>query len=697
MSLSGPYMKRLLIATVAGAIVWIALLLRLVQLQILDHERHAADALRQHQRRVTLAAQRGSILDRRGEALAVDVSNPSLFVDPREVKDPGATARELCRRFPGDRARIEAAVRADGGFAWVTRAFLDVTEAERAAREVRGVHVCEEQKRIYPAGAAAAHVVGFTSTDGVGLEGIEKAFDEELRGREGWTTEYLDARGRAWTPAGSAVAAPTPGRAVVLTIDRRFQEIAEDRLHKAVEETRSVGGSVVIMDPRTGEILALANEPCYAPESPGSGPKDWLRNRAVTDRFEPGSTFKIVAAGAALEKQRVRRDTIFETGGGVQKVAGVELRDASAHGTITFEEVIAYSSNIGTARAALLVGEGDFYRFARRFGFGQKTGVDLPGEVEGTLRAPGSEKWSGRSLITAAIGQEVSVTALQLATSFCVIANDGVLMRPFVTRAVLDATGRAVSTTEPERVRRVVSASTARQLREFLALGVEEGTGRKADVPWCKVGGKTGTAQKFVNGTYRSGKYVSSFCGFLPADDPEIVCLVVLDEPRGAYYGGTVAAPVFRDIVAAMAAADKGLLGRFGRKVGMLDAGERWADDNLPTADSLVASVAPAVAAVTRQPVATTRASVELKLSPPSEIQAPPTGFVVVPDVHGLAAREAYRLLCRQLLAARLVGTGRVIAQEPAAGSVVERGQVCVLTLAGERLPDVACQEREGL
>jgi cell division protein FtsI (penicillin-binding protein 3) len=686
MHLGGPYHRRLLIAAVLGAVVWAALVARLAQIQIADHGRYASEALRQHERRVILPARRGSILDRRGEALAVDVSNPSLFVDPHEVADPDRVVNELTRRFHLDRSRVRAAVRSQGGFAWVARDFIDRSEAEHAMRELPGVFIRDEQKRMYPSGAAAAHLVGFTNRDGRGLEGMEAMHDRVLRGRDGWTTEYVDARGRGWRPPRSALASSRCGDSVVLTIDRRFQEIAENELHRAVEKANARGGTVVIVDPRTGEILALANEPCYDPEAASSSPPDGRRNRAVTDLFEPGSTFKIVCASAAIEKGRVRRDTQFDTGDGVKKISGVSLHDAHAHGTIPFEEVIAYSSNIGTALAAVLVGEEDIYRYARRFGFGLRTGIDLPGEIPGVLRPV--ESWSGRSLITVAIGQEVSVSAIELVMAFSALANDGVLMRPFVTRAVLDADGQVVSRTEPQRVRRVVSSETARTVREFLSMGVEEGTGRNAALAWCSVGGKTGTAQKFVNGTFKNGLYVSSFCGFLPADDPEIVCLVVIDEPRGAYYGGTVAAPVFRNIVAGLAAADMGLLARFGRPLEALDEDSPWSASSIPPADSLMVLIAAEKkVAVSRQAGASLGpqavAAPQADLGRAKEAPEAAGLLVEVPDLRGLTAREAYRRLSRALLETELVGSGRVVSQEPPAGTTVSRGQVCVLHLEG--------------
>ena len=683
MHLVGPNRRRLFLAVIAGAVVWLALLARLAEIQIFRHEHYALAAQRQQVQRLVLPAARGSILDRRGEVLAVDVSNPSLFVDPHLVTEGDRLVREVCRRFGMPRARVESAVRAEGRFAWVTRGFVDRTEAEQAVHDLPGLFIREEQKRLYPSGRASSHLVGFTNTDGTGLEGIEKANDSDLSGREGWTTEYVDARGRTWRPPHGAITPPSPGSTIVLTIDRRFQEIAELELHRAVVKARARGGTVIIIDPRTGEILALANEPCYDPEAPGASALETYRNRAVTDLFEPGSTFKLVTAAAVIEQKRVGRSTMFDTGAGVQSVSGITLHDARPHGTIPFEKVIAYSSNIGTARAALLLGNDEFYRFARRFGFGLRTGIELPGEVAGVLRTP--DLWSGRSLVTVAIGQEVSVTALQLVMAFSALANDGMLMRPFVTRAILDESGKVESWTEPQSVRRAVSAETARTVREFLTLGVEEGTGKNAGLDWCSVGGKTGTSQKYVNGTYKSKLYVSSFCGFLPADDPEIVCLVVIDEPKGAYYGGTVAAPVFRKIISGLAAADVGLLARFGRGLDSLPQSETWSASSLPPADSLLAMILPEEVASTRQ-AAAAFGPPAVPSQPPLIVapEAPSSGsYVEIPDLTGLTAREAYRRLSRALLETELVGTGRVVRQEPAAGTTVARGQVCVLHLAG--------------
>ncbi|RKY70800.1 MAG: hypothetical protein DRP97_03085, partial [Candidatus Latescibacterota bacterium] len=542
------HMMRLKLVVVGAFLFGLVLAGRLFSVQLVNRGKYESN--RPAARRVALEARRGEIFDAEGTRLATNLSAYSYYVSaPSEVRRPAEVAERFARIGGEPRSEILSRLSRGCSFTWLLRKADDRTDQEIRKWNLKGVHTLMETTRHYPFGALAGQVLGYTNVDNKGIEGLELGLDEDLHGKPGWMAFRVDARGRRFAEINNPVQDPRDGDRVLLTLSAPIQEIVEEELSDAVARFSARSGQAVLMDPRTGAILAMANAPSCDPNHPGKTAVWTRKNRTITDCYEPGSIFKIVAVTAALEEGIKRPEDRIFCENGKFKVAGRTIRDAHKYGWLTLQEVLEYSSNIGTIKVAQELGPRLLYQYGRAFGFGYQTGINLPGEVKGTFRPPA--KWSGLSLATIAMGQEVSVTALQMATAYGAIANGGVLMRPWIVRAVKDAHGKTVRESKPQAIRRVMSPETARTLTEFLLGAVERGTGVNAQLEGVHVAGKTGTAQKAIEGGrgYAPGQYVSSFVGFLPAEDPKIVCLVSVDTPRGVYYGSQVAAPAFKRIM----------------------------------------------------------------------------------------------------------------------------------------------------
>jgi cell division protein FtsI (penicillin-binding protein 3) len=410
---------------------------------------------------------------------------------------------------------------------------------------IKGVGAVPEGKRFYPKQELAAHLLGFVGLDDRGLEGVELQYDALLAGKPKWVVRQQDALGR---PIFREEVGDTEGRDLHLTIDEVVQYVAERELEAAVTRSRAAGGSAIVMNPFTGEILALANVPTYNPNAYADFPAPSRRNRAVADFYEPGSAFKIVAGAGALEERLVRPGDRFDGDGGAIEVAGVTIRDHERFGSITFSEVLAHSSNVGAIKVGMRLGKSLYYNYISGFGFGNLTGIDLPGETPGMIRRP--KDWSAVSLASLSIGQELSVSPLQMLVAVSAVANGGTLVRPYVARSVTGADGKAIGEIRPVQLRRVIAEETARTLVGILTGVVTEGTGKEAAVEGFEVAGKTGTSQKLdrATGRYSRHKLVASFVGFVPAGQPRLAIIVVIDEPKILQWGGSIAAPTFREI-----------------------------------------------------------------------------------------------------------------------------------------------------
>ncbi len=496
-----------------------------------------------------LPTHRGRIFDRAGRPLVTNVAVESVFAIPRAIQDREGFARRVAPLLRMDPREIERRLTPDLYFVWLKRKVSPETAAALRALKLEGrLGFLEEARRAYPNGDLAAHLLGFVGIDNQGLAGVELAYESTLQGRPGKAVVGRDAVGRPIVETERLAAAAVDGADLVLTIDQVVQHIVERELEKAVEETGSKRGIALMMDPRTGEMLALAAVPSFDPGAFQRVPPSRWVNRPIGEVYEPGSTFKLVTAAAALDSGRVDLNDVFGCPAYLQ--AGIHrIRDAHRYCTDTqiLTDIIRHSSNIGAAEVAARLGKETFYEYIRRFGFGVPTGIDLPGEAAGIVRPP--QEWLGPGLQTIGFGQGISGTALQMLVGASALANDGVLVRPHVVRMVRDSEGRLLQGVSAAPRRRAVSPEAAAAVVRMMIRTVEDGTGKLAAVPGYVIAGKTGTAQiPAPQGGYLEGQYISSFIGFAPIPDPRLAILVVLDEPRGAYYGGAVAAPLFRAI-----------------------------------------------------------------------------------------------------------------------------------------------------
>ncbi len=541
--------SRLRLVFLAGAMFWALLVGRLVQVQAVQHHSYAEKAMQQHDRWVDIAASRGRIFDREGRVLAQDVPATSFYCHPSEVRQPQEVARHFAAKTGRKPEVILDALNGNGPFVYLAR---QVPDTQAAAYRPSGIEGIREQKgtcRYYPFGSVAGQLLGFADIDKRGREGVEISYDSALRETTGKRLTKVDSRGRQLSVHNREHLAPQDGSSLTLTIDAVYQDILEEELARAVDSTRSEGAYAIISRPHTGEILAMASVPLFNPNEPGKFPAEIRRNRAITDSFEPGSTFKAITAASVFEEElAIPKTLVYCENGSFRLTNGDNVRDVGKHGWLTASEVLVNSSNIGMMKMARRLQRPRFYEYLRNFGFGTRTALGLPAESGGLLRH--ARKWSDRSLETIAIGQEVSVTALQMVQAFGAIANGGQLMAPQILRVMDDGEGGR-TVVKPKVIRRVISEKTSSTMREILAKVVRDGTGRMGKIPGVDVAGKTGTAQRAAKHGkgYARDEYIVSFVGFLPARQPEFLCLVVMLNPRTEKWGGRVAAPVFRRVM----------------------------------------------------------------------------------------------------------------------------------------------------
>jgi len=540
--------SRLAIVVWCGAL-WVALIAgRFYQLQVVRYDHYAGKAARQQQRVVLLDPPRGTIYDARGRELAVSVQVDSAYAVPPQIQDAKATAAKIARAVPGlDAKRLARQLEQDREFVWVARKLDPPVAAALRALDLPGLYFVRESKRYYPMRELAAQVLGYVGTDNHGLGGLELLYDKVIAGKPGKRTVLRDARSGTVVAPALSFADPEPGQDLYLTLDAAIQHVVERELARAVEERGASRGSAVFLDPQTGGVLAMATYPSFDPNQFGDYPPSRWRNRAIMDVYEPGSTFKIVTAAAALGSGKVRPEDVFDCEMGGITLLGILIRDHKPYGRLTFADVIAKSSNVGVIKAALLVGDEGMYRTIAGFGFGRPTQIDLPGESPGILHPV--ERWGPLAKAYISFGQGVSVTPLQLAAAVAAVANEGTLLRPHVVAAMGRGSVRQARFAAPPVAGHPLTPSTARLLEGLLEGVVTAGTGRGAAIEGYRVAGKTGTAQIPVAGGYSHSSYIPSFVGFAPADRPRLVGIVAIAEPRGEYYGGQVAAPVFGAVV----------------------------------------------------------------------------------------------------------------------------------------------------
>jgi cell division protein FtsI (penicillin-binding protein 3) len=640
--------KRISVAAVIFGVWATAVEARLVVLQVLEHDELVDRAARQQVQTRTLAAKRGDIVDRKGRVLATSVDADTVYAVPSAIADEAATVRQLCAAF-GDcsakeRQELVERLKKQRHFAYVRRQVSQDVAARVAALNLDGIGFIKESHREYPNNELAAHVLGFVGIDSKGLNGIESAYDAQIRGNPGQVLVQTDARGHAFSRFERP---PTAGATVELTIDEVLQNIVEGELKRGVIENRAIGGTAIVMDPHTSEILAIANEPTFNPNEYRDATEFARRNRAVQDLYEPGSTFKVVTASAAIQERIMPVDTLIDVSGGRLNIGSRVVRDTHDYGVLSFTDVIVKSSNVGAIRIGFRLGTDRLSDYVQKFGFGRPVSPDFPSESPGIVWD--RSKWTESALASVSMGYQVGVTPLQMATAVSAVANGGQYIEPRVLRAVYRDGRRLV--VRPKVLRQAISKDTAASMTAIMEQVVERGTATLAKIEGYTIAGKTGTANKLVNGRYSSDTY-ASFVGFLPSNDPVVTVLVVLDSPRGnnGHFGGPVSAPIFKRI------AEQTL--RYLR---------------------IPASVNPA------DPVLVDAGGDE-QTTPTQFVAAPyevePEDPGAVPDVRGLSARVANQKLTRFGLTARMEGDGFVVDQNPLPGTPIRDGIVCHLTLA---------------
>ena len=521
---------------------------KLILIQVFHSEHLASLADKQHNHLIEIEPIRGSIYDRNGNLLAFNVSVYSLYANPRMMSSENK--KKVLESLPGllnlEPDFIRERLAKDKYFVWLKRKLTNEEFKQVKALKIKQLGFQKESKRFYPNGQLAAHIIGFSDIDNRGLEGLELSYNEQLKGQPGWVNILRDARQKELLIENSYYP-PRHGFHLVLTIDETIQYIAEKALNKVYHKYKAKTAVVIVLDIKTGEILALANQPTYNLQKINESQLGHRTNRAISYVYEPGSVFKIVAAAAALEERAFKETDKIYCEDGEYKVGNHILHDHRPHGMLTFREVFELSSNIGVTKVAEALGPETYYKYAKRFRFGRKTNVDLLGEVSGLLKPP--SQWSKTSIGAIPIGHEVTVTPIQLVCATAAVANDGLLMRPYVVKLIKDNYNQIIKMKNPEVVTRVMTSDTAHRLRQILMGVVETGTGKRAQIAGVQVAGKTGTAQKVINNTYSHDKFLASFMGFAPVDRPRIAVVVMVDEPGPQHYGGTVSAPVFKEVV----------------------------------------------------------------------------------------------------------------------------------------------------
>lgn len=529
-------------------VAFFLILMRLVNLQVLQAAELTVKADRQHQKSVSFEGARGTIYDRQGKVLAMNMEVPSVFGVPASLEDPSRTARHLSPVLHVRAGELEKKLRQDKHFVWLARKVEPEQGRKLERLTLDGIGVVMEGRRFYPKGPLLSHVLGFAGMDDRGLEGLELRYETFLRGEKRTVVLQRDALGRVVFPKGLNERGVTAGDSLTLTIDEVIQYIAEKELDEAVNRANAKSGTIIVTNPKTGAVLAMAVSPRFDPNTVAALSPDRWRNRALTDSYEPGSTMKVILAAAALEEKVMAPGTMIFGEHGQMAVANTMIHDHEKSGWMTFAQMIQRSSNIGAAKVGMALGGWRLYDYLKEFGFGEKSDIDLPGEVSGLLRGP--REWGRRSVASISMGQEIGVTPLQMVMAVGAIANGGLLMKPYVVSEVRNTKNLPVAQTKPQIRRRVISSETAGTLTRLLEGVVTDGTGGKAAIPGYRVAGKTGTAQKIDprTGSYSSTLLVGSFVGFMPAEDPQLAMIVVIDEPHGEGWGGVVAAPVFRKV-----------------------------------------------------------------------------------------------------------------------------------------------------
>ncbi|MFC1512243.1 penicillin-binding transpeptidase domain-containing protein [Candidatus Latescibacterota bacterium] len=695
---TGPHVTRQQFVFLLLSVAWLIMGGKIAKIQVIDHHRLHIRAASQREQEVILRGSRGRILDRNGVELAINIDSASYGFRSSLVEDTGAAVRGLSQATGLSSSIIGAMAAADKSFQWLVRQADNNVSERLDTLNLPCIEKIPESRRYYRLGMIGAQLIGYTDIDGRGIDGCEYFLDDQLRGRDGRSVVFRDAKLRVMPSFDEPLIAPQNGCDIVLTIDWRIQEITEEELEAGVSKFGAESGGAIVVDTETGEILAMANVPRFDPNNFEANEGMWgesRKNRMATDMIEPGSIFKIVTFAEALESGVVSEgDSVF-CENGAWRIGSHVIDDTHKLGNTTVRDVLVESSNIGTVKIAEKIGEANLYKRARLFGFGEVTGFDLPGETSGILENP--RNWSKLSLPTISFGQGVAVSPLQIVMAYAVIANGGLLQSPWVIKEIRKSDGTVERRSGNRNIRRAVQVETAARMTELLCAVVESGTGRSAAVPDVRIAGKTGTAQRPKVGEkgYEPGKFISSFIGFIADRNPKILCFVMVDGPKGVHYGSQVAAPIFKKIINRMLNMGDNLWISPQIVTGS-DAETRTV--TLPSVKGMdvalavrtlenrgftVEVIGDSTTVVRQFPLAGAELLAGSSIALFSNVQTKVgENTVRVPDLKGKTMREAVQQLVQTNLQVAINGSGVVREQSPRAGAVVALGTVCTIGCA---------------
>ncbi len=651
------------ITILAGFIIlsWVGLCVRLFQVQVLNGEQYQMAVVNQSQKKQILPASRGNIFDRKDKPLTRNIIHYTLSVNPYKVKDKIGLATAISERTGQPKEKYLKKLNSNAKFSYLERNIQRETLGTLEITSFDGLTIERKYRRFYPHNHIAAQVLGFTNIDDEGISGIEKDFNSYLTGKPGAVYKTKGWSGKIQHKSGMPFQAPMDGCNIQLTLDLEYQSILEEELKRRQIETNALSATGIIMDPQSGEILAMASTPGFDNNKFGTSVPTQQRIRAITDQFEPGSTFKVVSAVSAISKNTVSLEEEFNCENGKYAYYNITVRDHDEHAMLTLPQIIQFSSNIGVIKVMERVGTKSLYQTSRDFGFGSTTGISLAGETSGKLST--LKNWSAVSLGQIAMGHEVGVTAIQLASAYCAIANGGYLVTPRLVQQIIDRNHEVIYAEEPSIIRKISDEKTMENIRKMLRGVVMNGTGHNADISGWDVAGKTGTAQKWIDGQYSNDKFISNFVGFFPYQDPQLLAFIMLDEPNQPYHWGSEGAAI----------AFKRVMKRIISMDDEITPPTRNSDQGifayqLPQADVIIRN---------EPPVAIQASSLPLGLSTAARF----SNKVEMPEIRGFSMRKAMTSLRQAGLKYKIQGSGKVAWQSPEPGTILNKGYTCAVGL----------------
>ena len=645
------YRSRIIFISLGFVLLWTGLSLRLIKIMVFDSSHYRRIGFKQSKTQEPLIALRGNIYDKNGVSLTKNIIHYSVGAHVEKVKNKEEIAISLSKITGRDSDFYSKKLKNKRSGYQVLELKVGRKVGEKIEKDIPELKTRKQSRRFYPHANIASQIIGFTKHNDSGLVGIERYYEKFLAGKDGWIVKQKNVAGRkgSFHKTSFPIKEPIKGSNVQLTIDIEYQSILQEELQRRIEEAGAKGAMGILMNPQNGDILAMASLPDFDLNNPNGSPLENQKNKIITDQFEPGSTYKIVAATAALESKKINLFDEFNCEEGKVKIDGWTISDHEQFGVLTFPQIIANSSNVGVIKIAQKLGKDPLYNTSRSFGFGAYTGIGFPGESQGILRK--KSDWNHMSIASVSIGYEVAVTALQIATAYSAIANGGVLLKPQLVKQIINEDGSVAYRSKPESIRKIAQANIMMDMKHILEKVVDEGTGIKADIEGWTIAGKTGTAIKYLNGSY-SNKYISNFAGFFPSENPQVVGVVVLDEPNhGLHWGGYGAAPLFK---------------RIAERIINLDDSFKHYKNEISDSKNLIA-----VKKVDTLPTLTTK-----------NIYKPYTdGYVIIPDVRGMSIKKAKKLLIKNGLKPKFTGSGKVAWQSPKPGSKELPGSSLTISL----------------